>query len=147
MKLSACTRVGLMNQGRLIMCDTPEQIIASTVGDLLSLRSSDICQARQIVRGVKGVIEVQTYGDQLRLFVDDASRVEDRVRQALGHAGVRLISMERARPRMEEAFISLIGQQRDEKAGQSDSMSYGGVSGRDSETGQCGSRSHEEHHR
>ena len=111
-----CTRVGLMHRGRLIACDTPERIIATTVGDLLALRASDLRATREVVSALDGVLETQTYGDQLRLFVNDADRVGPAIRSALASSGLDLLSMERTRPRMEEAFISVIGRQREQES-------------------------------
>ena len=57
---------------------------------------------------LEGVLEVQTYGEKLHVFVDDAQRRKPQIEKALGargitHQGIRTIEV-----RMEEAFISLI---------------------------------------
>ena len=66
-----CSRVALMYQGRIIVCDEPERIKGLVAGDLAELRPSDLRLAEEIVAGVAGVLEVQTYGDLLHVFVDD----------------------------------------------------------------------------
>jgi hypothetical protein len=55
-----------------------------------------------------GVLEVQTYGDLLHVFVDDAQARAEELRQALHDHDVSVQSLRQTRPRMEEAFISLI---------------------------------------
>ena len=104
-----CSRVGLMYQGKLIVCDEPARIKAMVQGELLEVRLSDMQKARQTLNGAEGVLEVQTYGDLLHIFVDDASCRLEEVRKALEAGGVKVLSIKKARPKMEDAFISLIG--------------------------------------
>jgi hypothetical protein len=60
------------------------------------------------VEGAAGVLEVQTFGDLLRIVVDDAERRAPELAAALTAEGVEVLSMRRTRPRMQEAFISLV---------------------------------------
>ena len=73
---------------------------------------SNVRRARQILAEMPGVLEMQTFGDQLRIFAEDARAVMDRARPALAAHGVGVLDVRRAQPRMEEAFISLIRRQR-----------------------------------
>ena len=106
-----CSRVGLMYQGELIVCDTPEQIKAMTQGELIALWPSDLRRAHELLCGLDGVLEVQTYGDQLRIFAQDGTSIMAQVQSTLSAADIQVIDMRRTKPRMEEAFISLIKQQ------------------------------------
>ena len=109
-----CSRVGLMNEGQLIVCDQPENIKSMVTGDLIALWPSDMRKALTLVTSLDGVLEVQTYGDQLRIFVKDAEEVGPRIRSTLSGADIEILDMRRTQPRMEEAFISLIQHQRSE---------------------------------
>ena len=110
-----CSRVGLMYQGRMIVCDTPERVKAMTEGELIALRPSDVRRAREVLAGLEGILEMQTFGDQLRIFVRDADQVIAQGRAALAAQGIEMLDVRRTRPRMEEAFISLIRRRRAEK--------------------------------
>ena len=110
-----CSRVGLMYQGRMIVCDTPERVKAMTEGELIALWPSDVRRAREVLAGLDGVLEMQTFGDQLRIFVRDADEVIVQGRAALAAQGIEMLDVRRTRPRMEEAFISLIRRQMAEK--------------------------------
>ncbi len=111
-----CSRVGLMYQGRLVVCDTPEQVKAMTSGELIALWPSDPRQAKDILARHSEVLEVQTYGDQLRLFVRDAGSAMEWIHPVLTAYGVEVLEIRPTRPRMEEAFISLIqGRMADER--------------------------------
>ena len=109
-----CSRVGLIYQGGLVVCDTPEKIKAMTEGDLIALWPSDLRRAQAILSGLEGVLEVQTYGDQLRIFVRDGDRVLGEIEAALAAEDIEIVEARRTRPRMEEAFISLIQRRRGE---------------------------------
>jgi ABC-2 type transport system ATP-binding protein len=103
-----CSRVGLMYEGRMIVCAGPRQIRAQVEGELIELRPGDWQAACALVETLPGVLEVQTYGELLRVFVDSAEKRLPEIKAALekhglGHQGAR-----RATARMEEAFISLI---------------------------------------
>jgi ABC-2 type transport system ATP-binding protein len=103
-----CSRVALVFEGSVIVCDTPERIKGLVEGELLELRPDQLRRAGQALARVPGVLEVQTYGDLLHVFVDDAGRRVPAVQEALTRAGVAVHSLRQTRPRMEEAFISLI---------------------------------------
>lgn len=113
-----CSRVGLMYQGRLIVCDHPERIRGMVPAQLIELHPDDFHRARETVARLPGVLEVQTYGDLLHIFVDDPARRMANIRERLQAEGVGIRAMRTTRPRMEEAFISLVRQQAGEEAAQ-----------------------------
>ncbi len=106
-----CSRVGLMYQGRIVVCDVPDRIKMLVAGELLELRPSDLRHAEEVIAGLEGVLEIQTYGDLLHVFVDDASVRQDTLRGALTAADIGIVSLRHTRPRMEEAFVSLVRKQ------------------------------------
>jgi ABC-2 type transport system ATP-binding protein len=114
-----CSRVGMMYRGRLIICDTPDHIKAMVPGTLIALWASDMRCAREIVAGLDGVLEVQTYGQQLRIFAGDGD-VQGTIQSALTAANIDILDMRQTQPRMEEAFISLIGSQHSAVSSQPD---------------------------
>jgi len=106
-----CSRVGLIYRGRIVVCDAPEQIKHLVTGELLEIRPSNLRQAEKIVGSLAGVLEVQTYGDLIHAFVDSAQMREAAIRASLAEAGIGVASVRSIRPRMEEAFISLVKRQ------------------------------------
>jgi ABC-2 type transport system ATP-binding protein len=106
-----CTQIGLIYDGRLVANDTPNRIKSLVTGDLLELTPSRFVPAQELLSTQKGVLEVQTYGEKLHVFVDDSQRRKPQIEAALDaqgitHQGIRAIEV-----RMEEAFISLIRRQ------------------------------------
>ncbi len=123
-----CSRVGLMYEGRLVICDTPARVKGLVHGQLIEVRPLPaagnelhglklIRSAEAAVAQCQGVLEVQTYGDLLRVFVDDAALRLPELRQALVEHGIRPEGLRRAEPHMEEAFVSLLKQQASAVAG------------------------------
>jgi ABC-2 type transport system ATP-binding protein len=103
-----CSRIGLMYEGKLIECDTPEAIRQQVPGRVLQVLPDDRLRARSILRGIPAIREVQSYGEMLHVFVDEIESGKQLVSDALGRAGVVVQNMREVEPRVEEAFISLI---------------------------------------
>ncbi len=103
-----CSRVGLMYEGQIVECDTPDAIRCRVPGELLAIRTADVPRASKIVGGFPDVLEVQTYGDVLHVFVKDAATSIPAMHDALAAAGVPVTDIQPTAPRVEEAFISLI---------------------------------------
>jgi ABC-2 type transport system ATP-binding protein len=112
-----CNRVGLMYRGRLVACDTPAAIKRRVPGSLLEFTPSRFVPAQQLVAGLEGVQELQTYGMMLHAFVDDPALRRAQIEAALALAGISCSGMREIAPRMEEAFISLVGREALKQAG------------------------------
>ena len=106
-----CTQIGLISAGRLIASGTPAEIKAMIPGHLIELTPSQFAPARQLASDIEGVLEVQTYGDKLHLFVDDVAQRQPQIDAALAAAGIQHGGMREIEVRMEEAFISLLRRQ------------------------------------
>jgi ABC-2 type transport system ATP-binding protein len=113
-----CSRVGLMYQGKLIVIDTPDRIKGLIEGELVEVRPvADewgvglMRHAEKAVTALPGILEVQTYGDLLHIFVDDAEERMPQIEEALAAQSIQAEGLRRTHARMEEAFISLIRRQ------------------------------------
>ncbi len=106
-----CTRVGLMYAGRLIAHDTPPAVKKLVPGRLLEFRPSDLRRAALLVGKLPGVLETQTYGLMLHVFVDDVDRRRAEIQAALAAQGITCDGLREIEVRMEQAFISLIRRQ------------------------------------
>jgi ABC-2 type transport system ATP-binding protein len=109
-----CSRVGLLHMGRLLLCDTPEQIKKKVAGELVAIWPSDLFRARELLGNLDSITQVQTYGRQLRLVSEDSAKATADARRILEENDVAVLDIRLTQPRMEEAFISLIGQATEE---------------------------------
>jgi len=103
-----CNWVGLIYQGKLIAHDAPDTIKTMAPGRLLEFTPSNFVPAKRLVAGMEGVLEMQTYGVMLHVFVDDLERRKIEIEQTLAAQGITCAGMREIEVRMEEAFISLI---------------------------------------
>ncbi len=103
-----CSRVGLMYAGRLVVCDEPRRIREGIPGEMIELQPEDWRAARLVLEKLPGVLEVQTYGEQLHILVDSARRRLPELEGALEREGMPFRGARPAPLRMEAAFISLI---------------------------------------
>ena len=106
-----CNQVGLIFKGRLIAQDSPASIKKMVPGHLLEFKPAKFVPARDLVTGMPGILEVQTYGAMLHLFVDEVERRRRQVEKALTAQDIPWSGMRVIEPRMEEAFISLVTRQ------------------------------------
>jgi ABC-2 type transport system ATP-binding protein len=103
-----CSQVGLLYEGRMIVCAAPQQIRAQVKGELIELHPDDWQAAYGLIETLPGVLEVQTYGELLHVLVDSAEKRLPEIEAALKEHALAYSGARRARTRMEEAFISLI---------------------------------------
>jgi ABC-2 type transport system ATP-binding protein len=103
-----CERVGLMHAGKLVVCDRPDRIRAMVEGDLVEIRPQDWRQAQSALESIPGVLEVQVFGDSLRVFLDSAEARLPVIMTTLREREISVAGVRRASVRMEEAFLSLI---------------------------------------
>jgi ABC-2 type transport system ATP-binding protein len=105
-----CTRIGLMYQGKLIVDDSPAHIKAMIPGHLLEFTPSVFAPALKLCTEMDGVLEVQSYGEKLHVFVDDVTQRKTQIEAALTSQGISYDNLREIEVRMEEAFITLIRQ-------------------------------------
>jgi len=106
-----CTQIGLLYGGKVIATGTPTQIKALVPGHLLEFTSVNLEQAQPCLAGLEGILEVQTYGEKLHIFVDDLAQRSAQIATALAAANIGYDELRPIEVRMEEAFINLIQRQ------------------------------------
>lgn len=103
-----CSRVGLMYAGKLVECDRPQNIRQRLDGDVIEVRAEDLRKTLEMLAGMPGVREAQTYGEAVNLLVDNGKRRLPEIERSLKRSGIKVRSIRIVPARMEEAFISLI---------------------------------------
>lgn len=110
-----CSRVGLMYEGNLVECDTPQNIRGKLDGDLVEVQAGDWQKALETVAGLDGVLEAQSFGESIHLLVDSGKRRMPQIEKILKRSNIDYRSIRIAPTRMEEAFISLIRKMESER--------------------------------
>ncbi len=97
-----CNRVGLMNRGRLVRCDSPEALRTSLSEVCYEVEATDRRAAREALAREEGVLSVEPSGDVLHLFFSPQRTSLERL-QSVASARFRPIT-----PSLEDVFIALI---------------------------------------
>lgn len=103
-----CSRVGLIYQGKIIECDSPDNIRQKIGGEFIKVVTDDWQKARKSTQNLPGVLEVQTYGEALHILIDSADKRLQSIEKTLKKNKLEIKEIRVIKPRMEEAFISLI---------------------------------------
>jgi len=102
-----CNRVGLMDRGRLIRCDSPQALKRSLEETCYEVETSDRRAAREILQSQPGVFAVEPYGAKLHLFLAPGRASADDLRNVLLARGIAAEVREIV-PSLEDVFIGLI---------------------------------------
>lgn len=106
-----CTRVALMSEGRIMLCDTPQNIKKVLKGEVVEIVCSNIRQSFSLLKAAPGVREVQAFGDRLNVLLNNAQKEIPRVRSLLTGAGIEITQWRVVTPSLENVFISLMTEQ------------------------------------
>ncbi len=98
-------RVGLMQKGRMIRCDTPAALRQDLDHAYYNIEGGDPRQLREVLLKQPGVLAVQPTGAHLRLYVDE------RHTSAGELARVTPFTWQRIAPSLEDVFIALVRQE------------------------------------
>jgi ABC-2 type transport system ATP-binding protein len=103
-----CSRVGLIYQGKLVICDSPSIIRDQLKGEIIRIIVNDWQVARSILVDLPGVLEIQNYGEALHVLVDSSTKRQHEISHELEKKNITIHEIRPIPPRMEETFISLI---------------------------------------
>lgn len=101
-------RIAFIDEGKLLALDSPESLRRSMGGELLAVATTDVRKARSVAGGLAGVRRAVIFGDRLHVTVDSAESRSAELRTSLERAGLRLDSIERIDPSMEDVFVERI---------------------------------------
>jgi len=111
-----CTRVALMNKGRIMRVDEPSRLKHVMKGEVIEIVCDRVRDAAKLLRAQSLGREVQTFGDRLNVVVDDSSREFPRMESALKKNLISIQSWRVIAPSLENVFISLLTHQENHEA-------------------------------
>jgi ABC-2 type transport system ATP-binding protein len=112
-----CNRVGLMNQGRLIRCETPRALKHTLDEICYEVETADQRAAREFLQSQPGVLSVEPAGAKLHLFMLPDKASPDALKDALTARGLAVIDFRRIVPSLEDVFIGLVRKEEAAHAG------------------------------
>ncbi|MEO7143133.1 MAG: ABC transporter ATP-binding protein, partial [Bryobacteraceae bacterium] len=112
-----CNRVGLMDRGRLIRCDTPAALKREFAAACYEVVCADWRRARTLLAQQPGVETVQVTGVRLHLFLTPAETSAAALAHVVDAAGLGPCELRAITPSLEDVFIALIRRQEAAYAG------------------------------
>jgi ABC-2 type transport system ATP-binding protein len=108
-----CTRVALVDHGRLLTVDAPDALRATEAGVLVEVVAEPRRQAALVLRTLPGVAEVEAFGDRLHATLPDAdpaaaAALAGELTEQLRQAGIDVRSARPTTPSLEDVFIGRI---------------------------------------
>lgn len=107
-----CSRVALMNNGSILMTDTPAGLKKVMNGQIVEIVCSDIRRSFALMKQHSSVKEVQAFGDRLNVVVDSAERIMPVLLGHLSEQSVTVTDWRVIKPSLENVFISLLTEER-----------------------------------
>jgi ABC-2 type transport system ATP-binding protein len=98
-----CNRVGLMNQGRMIRCESPQALKHTLKEVCYEIEISDQRAAKTLLASQPGVLSVEPYGAKLHLFLAPG-QFPDALQAMLNQPSTFRVIV----PSLEDVFIGLI---------------------------------------
>ncbi|MGQ0548419.1 MAG: ABC transporter ATP-binding protein [Armatimonadota bacterium] len=102
------SRVGLMNRGRIIAMGDPASLKSQMEGEIVEVVAEPREAAKSVLRGHPMVRSLEVFGDRLHVLVPSAD-VGPTLQTLLAQGGVRVSSVRRVPPSLEDVFVSKTG--------------------------------------
>jgi ABC-2 type transport system ATP-binding protein len=105
-----CNRIALINRGRLIALDTPQELKQRSLnGELLAIECRDIGSAIGLLEKAPGVRDAAVFDSALHVLVDDAEKRSRELIDYLAAHDMAGATAHRIDPTIEDSFVALVG--------------------------------------
>jgi len=103
-----CNRIGFIWQGNLVACSTPEGLKKDYITrQLLNLKCSPIDKAYKLLKTSRLIYDVNFYGDELHISVDNAGEAMPELARLLTQQDITVTLIEEIQPSIEDVFVAL----------------------------------------
>lgn len=103
-----CHRVALLHQGKLLFCDTPDNLKSKLGKDVLSFTASDPRRVREVLATAEGISSLMLTGDGLHVVVDDAKLRVPQFENQLRNAQIPFEPIRQVTPTIEDLFVDAV---------------------------------------
>jgi ABC-2 type transport system ATP-binding protein len=103
-----CNRLALIFRGKIVALGTPTELKRDAMkGELLLVECAPLGDAVEALQSAPGVMDASVFGNALHLVVRDAAVAVPQLESFLAGRGIVVSRMEKIRPSLEDAFVSL----------------------------------------
>jgi drug efflux transport system ATP-binding protein len=103
-----CSRVGLLHNGKLLACDTPDEVKRLMRGTILEVRSPDARKAVTVLKSALQSESVGLFGDRVHVVTKTPDTTASQVKVALQEQGISVSSLRTVDPTLEDVFVSVL---------------------------------------
>ncbi|TSK06972.1 MAG: ABC transporter ATP-binding protein [Geobacter sp.] len=110
-----CHRVALLHEGRMLFCDTPENLKGNLDGAVVSIVCAEPRPVKELISGMEGISTMMIVGDGLHMVVREPERLIPELRSRIAAAGLKVDSVEKVAPSIEDLFVEAVQKSKGEK--------------------------------
>ena len=111
-----CNRIALIDRGKIVAIGSPRELRALQLGgELFEIGCAPLGAALKALTGLSGVIEVAIFGDKLHVVLGAGGPGADELSGFLGERGIHADPPHRVIPSLEDVFVKLVSNGRDER--------------------------------
>jgi len=103
-----CTRLALMNRGRLIALGTPDRLRNGMTAPLFELQTGDSLKTVKLLQRTEGIVEVAMFGRAIHVTARSEDEARSMIPKILESHEIPLFSIDRVEPSLEDVFVSLV---------------------------------------
>jgi ABC-2 type transport system ATP-binding protein len=103
-----CNRVALMNKGKILGLDTPQNIKKSIDWEVIEIVCPEARKAYKIIKGEPG-LEAQLFGDRIDIVIKNSDARLNNILALFNQKGISVTSYRVIPPSLENVFIHLVG--------------------------------------
>ena len=103
-----CNRVAIIDHGRIIAIDTPENLKDGLGGDLVTIKSPDPAGVAEALKE-PWVVRVETHNDEVTVSLKNADQFVSTIVTLLNSRQVPITSISIHKPTLEDVFLSFTG--------------------------------------
>ncbi len=105
-----CDRVGLIHRGKLLGCDTPENLKKLMHGTILEVRTGEPRRAARLLRERLPEANVGLFGDKVHVVTTAPDRAGPSIETICRQEGLALQGTRIIEPNMEDIFVSVLSE-------------------------------------
>jgi ABC-2 type transport system ATP-binding protein len=104
-----CDRIALMQNGKILMLDTPENISDSYSEKLLAVKANKMSTLLKSLSNFPATLNSYAFGEYAHVVLqNDQPDIEDRMKKYLEQQGLTNIEIKRTKATIEDSFIKLL---------------------------------------
>ena len=100
-----CTRIAFMHNGRIVSCDTPQNLRAAYPYKILELGTNDKKIKAHLAKCP--ILDINMFGDKYHLVVENVTVATAQIKSVLAAVQIEITTLEEIQPTLEDVFVAL----------------------------------------